>query len=124
MSIMNLVAPVGKLLDKAIPDADLKRKISQDIAQMAHQETIAQIEVLKADAQGNWFQSSWRPLAGYIAVLGMGVNFLVSPICAGFWITIPHADMIMMMPLLMGMLGLGAMRSYDKKQGTDTKGMK
>ena len=54
----------------------------------------------------------------------MGVNFLVSPICAGFGITIPQADMSMMMPLLMGMLGLGAMRSYDKKQGTDTKGMK
>ena len=55
---MNLVAPVAKLLDKAIPDADLKRKISQDIAQMAHQETIAQIEVLKADAQGNWFNQA------------------------------------------------------------------
>lgn len=129
MSLLtNLIQPVSNILDKVIPDQDLKRKIAADISTLAqrnaHDIAMAQIEVLKADAKGNWFQSSWRPLAGYIAVLGMGVNFLISPIAAGFGIIIPQADMSMMMPLLMGMLGIGAMRSYDKKQGTDTKNTK
>ena len=82
---------------------------------------LEQIEVLKLDAKGNWFQSSWRPLAGYVCVLGLAINFLIAPICAGFGVTIPQADTSVMMPLLLGMLGIGSMRSYDKLKKTDTK---
>ena len=90
-----LIAPVSSLLEKWIPDADTKNKLAHEIATMSekHGQQIAlqQIEVLKADAKGNWFQSSWRPLAGYTCVLGLMVNFLIAPICAGFGIEIPHS---------------------------------
>ena len=46
---------------------------------------------------------------------------MISPICAGFGITIPQADMSVMMPLLLGMLGLGGLRSLDKIKKVDTK---
>jgi hypothetical protein len=46
---------------------------------------------------------------------------LVSPIAAGFGVSIPQADMSVMMPLLLGMLGIGGMRSFDKVKKTDTK---
>ena len=46
---------------------------------------------------------------------------MVAPICAGFGIAIPQADMSVMMPLMFGMLGIGGMRSYDKMKKTDTK---
>jgi hypothetical protein len=82
---------------------------------------LQQIEVLKADAKGNWFQSSWRPLIGWICGLSMGINYMVSPIMAGFGVTIPQADMSVMMPLMFGMLGISGMRSYDKYKGTDSK---
>jgi hypothetical protein len=75
---------------------------------------MAQIEVNKADAKGNWFQSSWRPATGWVCVLGFMVNFLISPLCAGFGIDIPQADTATMLPVLMGMLGLGSMRSFEK----------
>jgi hypothetical protein len=42
------------------------------------------------------------------------VNFLISPICAGFGFVIPQADMSVMMPVLTGMLGLAGMRSFEK----------
>jgi hypothetical protein len=120
-----LIAPITGLLDKVIPDADTKVKIAHELATMserhAQEVTLQQIEVLKADAKGNWFQSSWRPLAGYVSVLGMAVNFLVSPIAAGFGVVIPQADMSVMMPLLLGMLGISGMRSFDKVKKTDTK---
>jgi hypothetical protein len=120
-----LIAPITGLLDKVIPDADTKAKIAHELATMserhAQEVTLQQIEVLKADAKGNWFQSSWRPLAGYVSVLGMAVNFLVSPIAAGFGVVIPQADMSVMMPLLLGMLGISGMRSFDKVKKTDTK---
>ena len=116
-----LIGPVTSLLDKFIPDADEKAKLAHTIATMSerHAQEIAleQIEVLKLDAKGNWFQSSWRPLAGYTTVLGLMVNFLISPIAAGFGVDIPQADAGVMMPLLLGMLGLGGARSYERVKG-------
>ena len=80
-----LIGPVSGLLDKFIEDKDQKNALAHEIATMSekHGQQIAleQIEVLKLDAKGNWFQSSWRPLAGYTCVLGLMINFLVSPIC-------------------------------------------
>ena len=125
--IQALIPAVSGILDKFIPDADTKQKLAFDLSTMAEKHAqelaLAQIEVLKADAKGNWFQSSWRPLAGYVSVLGMAVNFLVSPIAAGFGVVIPQADMSVMMPLLLGMLGISGMRSFDKVKKTDTKVM-
>ena len=116
-----LIGPVTSLLDKFIPDADEKAKLAHTIATMSerHAQEIAleQIEVLKLDAKGNWFQSSWRPLAGYTTVLGLMVNFLISPIAAGFGVDITQADAGVMMPLLLGMLGLGGARSWERVKG-------
>ena len=123
--IQALIAPATKLLDKFIEDKDQKNQLAHELATMAdnHAQELAlqQIEVLKADAKGNWFQASWRPLIGWICGLSLGINYMVSPICAGFGIMIPQADMSVMMPLLFGMLGLAGMRSYDKGKKTDTK---
>lgn len=123
--IQALIAPATKLLDKFIEDKDQKNQLAHELATMAdnHAQELAlqQIEVLKADAKGNWFQASWRPLIGWICGLSLGINYMVSPICAGFGIIIPQADMSVMMPLLFGMLGLAGMRSYDKGKKTDTK---
>lgn len=129
MSILsNLVGPVTGLLDKFIEDKDQKNQLAHEIAtiaeKQAHELALAQIEVLKADAKGNWFQSSWRPLIGWICGLSLGINYMVSPIAHGFGITIPQADMSVMMPLMFGMLGIGGMRSFDKMKNTDTKGGK
>lgn len=129
MSLLSsLIQPVSKLLDKAIPDTDLKRKLSHEIAtiaeKQAHELAMAQVNVNKEEAKGNWFQSSWRPLIGWICGISLAINYMVSPICAGFGIAIPQADMTVMMPLLLGMLGLAGMRSVDKFNKTDTKGTK
>ena len=123
--IDKLIGPVSGLLDKVIPDKDQAAKLAHEISTMSekHAQEVAlqQIEILKLDAKGNWFQSSWRPLAGYVCVLGLAINFLIAPICAGFGVTIPQSDTSVMMPLLLGMLGIGSMRSYDKLKKTDTK---
>ena len=128
MALTALIGPATKLIGKFIEDKDQKNKLAHEIATMAekHSMKIAQqqIEVNKEEAKGNWFQASWRPLVGWIAAISLGVNYLVSPICAGFGITIPQADMSVMMPLLLGMLGLGGLRSLDKIKKVDTKKMK
>ena len=119
--MQQLIAPVTGLLDKFIPDADMKQKIAHEIATMsekhAQQIAIAQIEVNKEEAKGNWFQSSWRPATAWVCVLGFMVNFLISPLAAPFGVVVPQADTSTMLPVLMGMLGLGGLRTMERVKG-------
>ena len=123
--IASLLPVASKLLGKFIEDKDTKNKLAHDIATMAEkpaqQLALEQIKVNQEEAKGNWFQSSWRPLIGWICGLSLMINYMISPICAGFGIDIPQADMSVMMPLLFGMLGISGLRSYDKAKKTDTK---
>lgn len=116
-----LIGPVTGIIERVIPDKTQAAKLAHEIATMSekhHQELMqAQIDLNTQDAKGNWFQSSWRPLCGHVCVLGLAVNFLLSPIASGFGVAIPQADMSVMMPVLMGMLGLAGMRTYEKKSG-------
>ena len=128
MALLSLIGPATKLIGKFVKDKDLQQKLSHDIATMAEKhaqqlalQQIEEIEVNKAEAKGNWFQSSWRPLIGWICGLSLAINYMVSPIMAGFGVDIPQADMTVMMPLLFGMLGISGLRSFDKYKKTDTK---
>ena len=76
----------------------------------------AQIEVNKQEAKGNWFQSSWRPATGWVCVSGFAINFLISPLAVPFGIEIPQADTTVMLPVLLGMLGIGGFRTFEKTQ--------
>lgn len=123
-----LITPITALLDKFIPDADQKAKLAHEIATLAerqaHEIAKAQIEVNKTEAaSSSLFVSGWRPAVGWICASGLGFNFLVVPL-GNFYLTltdnvtiIPTLDLSQMMPVLLGMLGLGAYRSFEKVKG-------
>ena len=123
--VATLVGPVTGLLDKFIEDKEQKAMLAHKIATMSeehHQDLMkAQIEVNKVEASNsNLFVSGWRPFIGWTCGLGMFGNFITIPF-ANFVlalleinIVIPLVPLETMMPVLMGMLGLGAMRSYEK----------
>jgi len=126
MSIVaQLVGPVTGLLDKFIEDKDQKAMLAHKIATMSeehHQDLMkAQIEVNKVEAaSSNLFVAGWRPFIGWTCGLGMFGNFITIPFSnfvlalIGIDIVIPLVPLETMMPVLMGMLGLGAMRSFEK----------
>jgi hypothetical protein len=126
MSILNsLIGPVTGLLDKFIEDKDKKNQIAYELSTMAekHAQEIAkgQIEVNKAEAaHKSLFVAGWRPAIGWVCVLGMAGNFITIPITnmilelMGSSVTVPLIPTAEMMPILMGMLGLGAMRTVEK----------
>jgi hypothetical protein len=120
-SLTALVGPLTGLLDQFIEDKDKKNALVHEIATLAdkhHQELmLAQISVNREEAKGNWFQSSWRPATAWVCVAGFAINFLISPLAAPFGIDVPQADTSTMLPVLMGMLGLGGLRSYEKSKG-------
>lgn len=122
-----LIGPVAGLLDKFIPDADQKMKIAAELSTMAerHAQELAkgQLEVNKVEAASkSMFVAGWRPAVGWVCVLGMAMNFIIVPLgnfglsVADVQVVIPMIDTSQMMPVLMGMLGLGAMRTVEKVQ--------
>ena len=126
MSILNsLIGPVTGLLDKFIEDKDKKNQIAYELSTMAekHAQELAkgQIEVNKTEAaHKSLFVAGWRPAIGWVCVLGMAGNFITIPITnmilelMGSGVTVPLIPTAEMMPILMGMLGLGAMRTVEK----------
>ena len=85
MSIIGtLVEPVTGLLDKFIEDKDQKAKLAHELATMADKHAqealLAQLAINREEAKGNWFQSSWRPLIGWICGLSLAINYLIAPI--------------------------------------------
>ena len=123
--VAQLVGPVTGLLDKFIEDKDQKAMLAHKIATMSeehHQDLMkAQIEVNKVEAaSSNLFVAGWRPFIGWTCGLGMFGNFITIPFSnfvlalVGMDIVIPLVPLETMMPVLMGMLGLGAMRSFEK----------
>lgn len=116
-----LIAPVSGLLEGVIKNKSDRAKLAHEISTMAEkhaqQIALAQIEVNRAEAKGNWFQSSWRPATAWVCVLGFTVNFLISPIAHAFGIDVPQADTSVMLPVLMGMLGLGGLRTMERVKG-------
>jgi len=126
--IDKLIGPVTGLLDKFIPDADTKAKLAHEIATMSqkHAKEIAQgqMAINKVEAaNSNLMVSGWRPFIGWTCGLGMFGNFITIPF-SNFVLALLELDIVIplvpletMMPVLMGMLGLGAMRTYEKKSG-------
>ena len=126
--IDRLIGPVTSLLDKFVEDKDQKAKLAHEVATMAqrHAQELAkgQLEVNKAEAQHkSLFVSGWRPAVGWCCVFGMLGNYMVIPFTnfvlalLKIDVSVPLIDTATMMPVLMGMLGLGAMRTYEKRTG-------
>ena len=127
----------GKLIDRLWPDPAqrhaarlelLKMQQSGELAQLA-----ADVEIAKAQAgvnaaeaaSGNAYASSWRPTVGYACVAGLVYSFLIQPLFPWFAALagkpvplLPELDTSVLMTLLLGMLGIGGMRSFDKVKGT------
>ena len=119
--LSSLIGPATKLLDKVIEDKDQKNALAHEIATMAerHAQELAkgQLDVNKVEAaHKSLFVAGWRPAIGWVCALGLFYNVILANII-GIWVDVPEIDTTLLVPVMMGMLGLGAMRSYEKVQG-------
>ena len=124
--IASLIGPVTGLLDKFIEDKDQKNKLAHELSTMAerHAQELAkgQLEINKAEAQSrSIFVAGWRPFVGWTCGIALFAHFLAFPTAdvIGAYlgyppVTYPAFDMDSLMTILLGMLGLGGMRSFEK----------
>ena len=118
--VKELVGPVTGILDKFIEDKDQKAQLAHEIATMADNHaqelSLAQIELAKVEACGNWLQRSWRPMIGHICWIGLAYNVVVSPFL-GIWLPVPEIQSDLLYPVLLGMLGMSGIRGYERVKG-------
>jgi len=123
--IPTLLPAVTNVIERFLPEdkeaqAKAKREIEQKLTDHLAQIDLAQIAVNREEAKGNWFQASWRPATGWCCVLALFWTYIGMPIAqfvlahTGHLIDLPSLDMSQMMPILLGLLGLGAYRSYER----------
>jgi hypothetical protein len=117
----------GKVLDRVFPDPTqqaaarlelLKLQQSGELTQIAGQMEINKVEA----ASSSVFVSGWRPSIGWVCSAGFAVQFVIGPLAewgsmlANHPVKFPTMDTGTMMPLLLGMLGLGGLRTAEKLQ--------
>ncbi len=118
----------GSLLDKLIPDKTAREKAQAELLRAAQdqefQKAMGQLEVNKAEAQhASLLVAGWRPAVGWVCVVGLTYNFLLYPMLTwivaitGAEINPPGLLSENLMELVLGMLGLGALRSFEKYKG-------
>ena len=126
--LSGLTPIVNKVLD-LIPDPNAKARaeaeMQAELLKYAAEQSAQQSEVNKVEAaNANVFVSGWRPAIGWTCAMAFMFMYVVAPLAtwvAAFFnhlVPIPQFDTNALMSLTTGMLGLGAMRSFDKKQGT------
>lgn len=134
--VIDGVFAVGmKLIDRFFPDAKaadaaklelLKMQQAGELAQLAADTDLAkgQLEVNKAEAaSGSVWTSGWRPFIGWTCGAAFAYKFVLAPFivlgltAAGHPIALPVLDFTEMSTILLGMLGLGGMRTLEKVKG-------
>ena len=127
--IDNLIGPVAGILERVIPDKSQAAKLAHEIAtmsdKMAHEQVLAQLEVNKAEAaSGSLFKGGWRPAIGWICGLALFWSFILQPFLVFFLLVfgvdlppLPEVSTADLMPILLGMLGLGGLRTFEKTKG-------
>lgn len=125
-----------KLIERFFPDPEkraaaelelLKMQQSGALQEMASdlQLRLGQLEVNKVEAaSASIFVSGWRPAIGWICAGGLGWQFVGYPFCAWAfasflpgYIAPPVIVSEHLFELILGMLGLAGLRSFEKVRG-------
>ena len=124
--IPSLLPAVTDVIGRFLPEdkekrAAAEREIEKQLATHLAKIDLAQLEINKQEAaHRNIFLSGWRPFIGWSCGIAMCYAYIIQPITifvlaqTGNLVSLPTLDLSEMMPVLLGMLGLGGLRSFEK----------
>jgi hypothetical protein len=119
---------VGQVLDRVIPDPQKKAEAALELMKMQQsgdlQTMAGQLEVNKVEAASpKTLVAGWRPACGWVCVGGLAYSVVLAPLAGaisvflGHPVVMPTLDVSLLSTLLIGMLGLGGMRTVEKLNG-------
>lgn len=127
-----LLPILGNLIDNLFPDPTAAANAKLQIMQMAQTGELAQLDADTKMALGqiavnqveasspSLFVAGWRPFVGWICGFAFAFKFVLGPLvamlltAAGYPVVLPVMDFTEMSTILLGMLGLGALRTVEK----------
>jgi len=105
---------------RAAAEREIQAKLTDSLAQV----DLAQLGINKVEAaHRSMFVAGWRPFIGWTCGVALMYTYVLQPILvfglaqSGYLIELPRMDLGELMPVLMGMLGLGGLRSWEKVKG-------
>lgn len=134
--LLALLPIAEKLFDRFIPDPEQKAKaileLKKEENQQALQEMTLELQAMQAQTNINQeeaksssvFVAGWRPFIGWVCGVAFAYHFVLQPLLAFVianlgtgQVDLPNFDMDALFTVLLGMLGLGGMRSFEKFKG-------
>lgn len=102
---------------RAKAERDIEKQLTNSLAKI----DLAQLDINKTEAgHRSVFVAGWRPFIGWSCGIALCYSYVVQPILVfilaqtGYLVELPRMDLGEMMPVLMGMLGLGGLRTFEK----------
>ncbi len=117
MPKLNVVASIINQVADKIDDFTLDKAEKSELMQEINK---AQLEVNKVEAGQTGLLVRWRPFLGWVLSLAFAYHFVLQPFLVfalaanGIVVELPQFDMGTMTTVLMGMLGMAGMRTYEK----------
>lgn len=124
--IPSILPAVTDIIGRFLPEnkeerAKAEREIQARLTEHLAKIDLAQLDINKQEAaHRSIFVAGWRPFIGWSCGLALAWTYVVTPILnftlaqTGHLVDLPAMDMSQMMPVLMGMLGLGGLRTFEK----------
>lgn len=126
-----LVSKLTDLIPDPVAKAKAQAEATTEMLQFVTAQNNAQLAVDQVEANNkNTFVSGWRPFIGWACGAAFAWDYVLQPMAAfglqavGHPVQLPALNTGDMMPVLLGMLGLGGMRTYEKVQGVAPPGAK
>ena len=127
-----LIPALSKLLDKLIPDPAARENARLELMKMEREQDLEEFKLaltadqMQADinkqeaSSDNLFVAGWRPFIGWVCGVAFAYHFVAQPLLAfalantGHTVALPQFQMDELSTVLMGMLGLGGLRTIEK----------
>lgn len=127
--IGDIVKTVGGIIDDLHTSGEEKNENALKKLEMLHDQLKGQQEITKAEAShSSVFVAGGRPFIIWVSGFSIAYQFLLYPLLLWGWAVAgnpseppPPMDATTLMTLVLSMLGVGTMRSFDKVKGVDTK---
>lgn len=131
--IGDIIGAVKDIVSEVVVDKDKRDELSirlQEIEDRAderlHEELMGQIAINQVEAgHRSIFVAGWRPFIGWVGGLALLWTFVLSKLIEQvFGVPAPTIDTTALIQVVMAILGLGAMRSFDKIKGVNNDVLK
>lgn len=130
--IIDIIGKAVGLIDDLHTSDEEKREIALKELQEVGQQLKAQVEVNNTEAShASIFVAGWRPAVGWVCGFALAYAAIIDPLLRfvaqvgfGYADVFPTVDTNLTMQVLLGMLGLAGMRSWEGQQGVKRESMK